>query len=50
LDGSQIYLTDTLLPVSTVHRRLPGSNVDDITIQIGHVKGKFLIETKSKIY
>jgi hypothetical protein len=29
-----------LLPVSTVHRRVAGSSVDDISIQIGHVKGK----------
>ena len=39
-DGPQTYYTDTLLPVSTVHRRLPGASVDDISIQIGHVKGK----------
>ena len=39
-DGPQTYYTDTLLPVSTVHRRLAGRSIDDISIQIGHVKGK----------
>ena len=41
-DGTATYYTDTLLPVSTVHRRLPGTTVDDISIEIGHVRGKII--------
>jgi hypothetical protein len=39
LDG-QTYYTDTLLPVTASRRRPAGAAQDEITVSIGHVKGK----------